>query len=66
MILKTPGTEKVAISKIKRQPKGWEEIYVNMTSDEVKSPNFKQLIKYYVNKSSKMVKHGENTLVEIS
>lgn len=43
MVLKTLGTEKYTMSRVKRQLMGWwEKIYLNPTYDDFKSTNMQR------------------------
>ena len=60
--LKSLCTAKEIISKVKRQPSGWEKIIANETTDKrLISKIYKQLIQLNTTKTNNLITKWENT-----
>ena len=62
IILKSFGTAKETISKVKRQPSEWDKIIANETTDKgLTSKLYKQLIQFNTRKTKNPIKKCEKT-----
>ena len=65
--VKSFGTMKETMSKVKRQPSEWEEIIANEATDkELILKIYKQLLKYNSRKINDLIKKWAKELIEVS